>query len=180
MLHGDGDKYLELLERFVASHRHDVAQLSRSLAEGDHANALRLAHTLKGTAATLGANHLASLARQLEMQLNALAAQATAGTPIEADLQAISIELAALAATLPASLAPAQSTPGAPTSNTSAKSVLQNIDSLLALSDTEAMAIFQKHHSLLQAVFGEACNELEHQLRQFAFDAARQTLHKLL
>jgi hypothetical protein len=114
------------------------------------------------------------------MQLNALAAQATAGTPIEADLQAISIELAALAATLPASLAPAQATPAAPTSSSSAKSVLQNIDSLLALSDTEAMALFQQHHILLQAAFGEACNELEHQLRQFAFDAARQTLQKLL
>jgi CheY-like chemotaxis protein/HPt (histidine-containing phosphotransfer) domain-containing protein len=180
LLHGDGDKYLDLLGRFVASHLHDVAQLSRSLADGDHANALRLAHTLRGTAATLGANHLASLARQLETQLSTLAAKATAGQPIGFDVEAISIELAALAAALPASLAPLPTTPVAPAWNLGMRTVLQDIDALLALSDTEAMSLFQLHHSELQASYGEACNELERQLRLFAFDAARQTLRKLL
>jgi hypothetical protein len=60
------------------------------------------------------------------------------------------------------------------------RTVLQDIDALLALSDTEAMSLFQLHHSELQASYGEACNELERQLRLFAFDAARQTLRKLL
>jgi two-component system sensor histidine kinase/response regulator len=55
VLRGKTDKYLDTLHRFVESHVDDMMQLDASLAAGDHATARRLAHTLKGTGATLGA-----------------------------------------------------------------------------------------------------------------------------
>jgi CheY-like chemotaxis protein len=70
-LRGNTGKYLELMQVFVNGHGQDTAKLASSLAEGDQDAARRLMHTLHGVAATLGANGIASAARQLECALRA-------------------------------------------------------------------------------------------------------------
>ena len=66
---GKRERYLALLREMVARHGADMAQLQSALHAGDDATARRLAHSLKGVAAQLGANGLADAARDLENYL---------------------------------------------------------------------------------------------------------------
>jgi PAS domain S-box-containing protein len=97
VLRGKTDKYLDTLHRFVESHVDDMMQLDASLAAGDHATARRLAHTLKGTGATLGAERLAAMAGRLEDVLRASRQGSMGGDDIRPEIDAVRLELAALA-----------------------------------------------------------------------------------
>ncbi len=66
---GRRDRYIVLLQRFVRDHASDGKVLGRHLKSGDVDEAARLAHTLKGTAATVGADVLADASRKLEKAL---------------------------------------------------------------------------------------------------------------
>ena len=100
LLPGKPDKYLTLLGRFVESHADDITRLRASLTAGDHATIRLIAHALKGTAATLGADHLAAHAATLENTARASQAGAGQGDDMRAEMENISREFAALAATL--------------------------------------------------------------------------------
>jgi two-component system, sensor histidine kinase and response regulator len=52
---GRMESYLRLLAKFAENHRNDFADMRSNLAAGDRDEARRLAHTLKGVSATLGA-----------------------------------------------------------------------------------------------------------------------------
>jgi len=58
-----------LLIEFAKSQRNVMADITKALAENDTPNARRLAHTLKGLAATIGENDLSIAAGRLEMLL---------------------------------------------------------------------------------------------------------------
>ncbi len=62
---GHADLLLRLLGEFRARNADEVEQIRAALA-GERETARRLAHSLKGTAAVLGANDLAEAARSLE------------------------------------------------------------------------------------------------------------------
>ncbi len=81
------------------SHADDMTRLAESLAAGDHVTALRLAHTLKGTAATLGVDYLSAKAASLEALLRA-SPQAPDGEALRLEMEAISLALETLAAAL--------------------------------------------------------------------------------
>jgi HPt (histidine-containing phosphotransfer) domain-containing protein len=70
-LAGNEALYAKLLNRFVESYEHAAGQVSDALAAGDQEFALRLAHTVKGVAANLGATSLALIAGDLEKALAA-------------------------------------------------------------------------------------------------------------
>lgn len=58
--------YRMLLDKFRVKERNFSGTLQEVLAEGDHVTAERLAHTLRGSAGTLGANSLQEVAAMLE------------------------------------------------------------------------------------------------------------------
>ncbi len=60
------DVYVRLLTRFVQLHEHDVHQMILQAEDVERSVLQRLAHSIKGGAATLGLSGLASLAKQLE------------------------------------------------------------------------------------------------------------------
>jgi two-component system sensor histidine kinase/response regulator len=60
------DVFVRLLGNFVRVHEADVHQMVSHAEHADHCSLQRLAHTIKGGAATLGLKGLASLAQQLE------------------------------------------------------------------------------------------------------------------
>jgi two-component system sensor histidine kinase/response regulator len=104
VLRGNAGKYLDLLRRFVESHADDMRQLTASLEVGDHDTARRIAHTLKGTGATLGANRLAAAATRLETILRsapeAAAPEAGMRAEMAAEMAAVTRELGLLMAAL--------------------------------------------------------------------------------
>jgi len=70
-LGGDEGLYIKLLSRFVESYEHAPQQILDALAAGDQQLAVRLAHTVRGLAASLGASSLTSVAGDLERILTA-------------------------------------------------------------------------------------------------------------
>ncbi len=97
-LNGKRDHLLALLRRLVASHRGDTGRLQVCLQGHAHAEARRIAHTLKGAAATLGAKALAEAAACVEDQLRGSAASAADG--MATLLAAIDEQIERLAQTL--------------------------------------------------------------------------------
>lgn len=60
-------EFLEkMLRMFLATHADDAAGLRQLHADGDHAGVGRVAHGLKGAAATIGAGRLARLASEVQ------------------------------------------------------------------------------------------------------------------
>ncbi|MBI5615871.1 MAG: PAS domain S-box protein [Gammaproteobacteria bacterium] len=68
-LAGRRDTYFRMLARFSELHLDDAEAIRAALAAGRHDDAERLAHTLKGAAATMGLRRLALLAQDMERAL---------------------------------------------------------------------------------------------------------------
>jgi HPt (histidine-containing phosphotransfer) domain-containing protein len=60
------DDFLDLVQRFILDAEDLLLQITRGLAEGDMALVYRAAHTLKSSAASLGAMTLSERAKHLE------------------------------------------------------------------------------------------------------------------
>jgi HPt (histidine-containing phosphotransfer) domain-containing protein len=63
---GDADKYVRLMHKFVDMHAPDMSRLGSSLAAADPVTTRHLVHTLRGLAATLGAEQIAANAGVLD------------------------------------------------------------------------------------------------------------------
>ena len=70
-VHGHIDTYRRLLGMFTEQHAQDIGRIQDCLAAGDMTAAVRLAHSLKGAAAALGAESLRAAAEAEEMALRA-------------------------------------------------------------------------------------------------------------
>ena len=101
LLPGKPEKYLKLLGLFVEAHLDDMMRLSACMADGDHAGAEIIAHTIKGTAATLGADSLAAQAGMLENAAREIQTGTFHGDDMRNEIEIISREFAALVAALP-------------------------------------------------------------------------------
>ena len=69
MLAGNVSKYQELLQKFIATHVRDGEKIRSALAQGDTVQAQFLAHTLKGSAGTLGLRLIQQAASAIEQSL---------------------------------------------------------------------------------------------------------------
>ncbi len=66
---GNATLYRKLLGRFMDQQRNVVAEIQQKLAENDTETAERLAHTLKGVSASMGATNLSECATILDAAL---------------------------------------------------------------------------------------------------------------
>ncbi|MES2582241.1 MAG: ATP-binding protein [Pseudomonadota bacterium] len=112
-LRGDVRQYRKLMLRFAQAHAQTAATLAGQLEAGAYVDAQRLAHTLKGLAANLGAEALRQAAQALEQALDAGAhdqlasLQAQLNGALQPLLDAVDAELSrANAGTMPATQAP--------------------------------------------------------------------------
>jgi signal transduction histidine kinase/HPt (histidine-containing phosphotransfer) domain-containing protein/FixJ family two-component response regulator len=97
-LNGKADRYLKLLHRLVDDNAGAMPQLLDTLGQGDQEAARRIAHSIKGAAATLGADRLADTARSLEARLRQ--EQGVKGDELRDEIDAVNVEFAALASAL--------------------------------------------------------------------------------
>ncbi len=180
LLGGNAEKFLELLNIFIASHANDMTALTASLAKGDHTAAKRLIHLLKGTAATLGIDNLAAMAKRLEELLQESHDETIQSDAIDTEINNISLELTAIAAVLPTLSTPPPPANTPPPDQETLKTVLKELDTLLAQGNTAAIPLFETHEASLQTLFGETCEELTQQIKHFEFEKARKTLQSIL
>ena len=99
---GDAASYRRLLRHFVDGQRDFVDAFTASWNDGDHASALRLAHTLKGNAGQIGADELHAAAQTLEHVCRhaPAAPDASCAAPLRAVAQALGAVLEGLRARL--------------------------------------------------------------------------------
>jgi len=177
VLSGNTDKYLELLDRFVESHVDDMQRFGECLTAGDHAAAQRLAHDLKSVASTLGVDRLAAMASNLESALRASPAGHLVADDWRAEMDDISSELAALAATLPPR--PSVAAASTPVDRQALASVLDQLATLLASGDAAGITLYEAHAAMLRTALGRGCDQLARQINRFDFEAASETLRAL-
>ena len=97
---GSTGTYIELLGRLVSFHGEDMTRLADHLEAGECEAAGRLAHALKGTAATLGVDAVAASAGRLELLFAASPHRAPTGEAVHDDMQAVDRVMQALSAAL--------------------------------------------------------------------------------
>jgi signal transduction histidine kinase/HPt (histidine-containing phosphotransfer) domain-containing protein/ActR/RegA family two-component response regulator len=168
MVRGKTDKYLDLVRHFLEGHVGDIEKLNAAIAGGDHELAVRLAHTLKGSAATLGIDNLAENAKHIEFALRSLTAGSLSQAGLDIDMAAIGQGLTALANVL----AP-KATATLPTE------LLDRLEARLQDRDAAAAILFKEQADSLRAALGSGCATLGEQIGQFDFSAALDTLRTL-
>ena len=181
-LRGNSDKYLKLLGRFVAAHADDMARLTESIEAGNVDAARHLAHSLKGSAATLGVERLAAQAGELEAALRNSTVAVQLDASFRARIAAIEDEYLALVAVMPTEIDGFGFASGAevtPLDQNALKTVLAQLDTLLAQSDMSVLALFDHHAAALFASVGSPIEVFAQQIRNFDLDAAHDTLQAI-
>jgi two-component system sensor histidine kinase/response regulator len=168
---GRRGRYLELLRRFVSRHVGDVDRLRALLADGDRDGAGKLAHNLKGAAATLGAVDIAEMASGLNQALRAEAPGVDSGPQIDALEQALAVLGQVLGEPSPP---PAEESPTLDPNQ--ARSVLAELDDLLTRGDAQALNLLRRHRGLLRTLLGEDFDTFVLALEAFEFDKALTAL----
>jgi PAS domain S-box-containing protein len=180
-LRGKTVKFLDLIGRFVTAHADDMAKVEASLADGDFATAIRLAHTLHGTGATLGADHLATLAARLEDLLRAGKEKKIRSDDVRPDLEAIRLELRRLAAALLPLSEASVADKTVPVDPAVQKEVIEHFAQLLQERDTGASNYLGKLNSAI-AGNGNATAPLlaiSRAVGRYDYDDALRTLRLL-
>ncbi len=171
--------YRRLLQKFVALERDAIDQVRAALDAGDAATAARAAHTLKGTAGSIGATPLQDQAAALEQALHEPAPLAL----LEPLLQACSAQLEPLVAALASWLEASQQTeeqgadaaapePEAPALH----AALQRLERLLLDSDSAAEQVWEQDAALFRFLLGPRWSEVDAALRGFDYEQALQAL----
>ncbi|WP_165667171.1 response regulator [Metapseudomonas otitidis] len=166
--------YEDLLRSFARQGSQPMQNLVAALQAGQREEAHRHAHTLKGIAATLGAESLRALSARLE---SALAGQEELGglLPLaEEGVQEQQRLADGLQALLPpeATAPPNEALPDMP-------GLLARLMALLAEDDADAVALFQQHRPSLDAALGEAASAISEAMTQFRFPDALAHLHEV-
>lgn len=172
--------YESLLRKFVAGQAGAVHATRTALSAGQRDEALRTMHTLKGTAATIGAAPLAKLAAAVEEAIGQKAPATTIDmllNPVEAACQAL---VAALRTALPpedeGGATTAAGAPQAPIDAAAAQRLLARLDALLADDDSDAIELFKESTPALKALLGPAYTGMKRALESYDFVDALATL----
>ena len=172
--------YRKLLQKFVALEQGAVAQVLAALDAGDEVGAERAAHTLKGTAGSIGATQLQAGAEQLEQALRERVPRDALGPLLAACSARLDPLVAALAQWLAANQdgdAPAPAMP-VEVDEAALQVAWQRLERLLADSDSAAEQAWEADGALLRSVLGERWAEVDGAMRGFDYDLALRALRE--
>jgi HPt (histidine-containing phosphotransfer) domain-containing protein len=184
--------YQRLLGQFVGAHQQDMSAVLDCLDCANLAEARRLAHSLKGSAAALGAARIQNLAAQLEAALRNLLDEESDGRAAT-DLtrprllaRTLEDELVdftrAVADTLPAETAPDRGATAAERRTIdwpTLRAALERLRALLAEDDMQASDVLAGVMPTLRAALGAEADPLIRAVEVFDFPAALATLREL-
>ena len=168
---GRVDTYHRLLNKFAYSHNDDFAEMRAQLDAGHPEEARRLAHSLKGAAATLGATQIQQSAQALELAIKEESARPTIEVIIdttEAAYQDLSEQLSHHQQNSAPNLGVSSSDELQP--------VLQRLRSALNQGEMSAQELVRQHTPLLQAHLGAHFASFENKVSAFDFEGALNLL----
>uniref|UniRef100_UPI00389AB88F response regulator n=1 Tax=Aeromonas veronii TaxID=654 RepID=UPI00389AB88F len=177
---GDSALYRNMLQRFCSGQQGFAASFQSACASDDKVTARRLAHTLKGSASTIGATGVAEQAALLEQACEE--GDYVRGATLLPSLMA---ELTPLLSGLETTLAVSPVTMGACRGIDAGMlaAQLQQLGALLAQSDAQALALCQQIEADLAGSalpLRAAFQEVSRAVNEFEFDKALQLLAPLL
>jgi two-component system sensor histidine kinase/response regulator len=165
--------YVTMLGKFVKSQVHAVEDIRQALGKADVDTAERLAHTLKGLSASVGAEPLQQSMSDIEEAVHV--GQDTASItallePAATQLQALVTDLRATPGVV-AELAPVVSEPLTPAQHNYMQTVIQELRKLLEQDDADVQALWESHAHALRSVMPQA-EEIEQAIQGFDFEEA--------
>ncbi|PTS76305.1 hypothetical protein DBR07_12815 [Aeromonas sp. HMWF036] len=177
---GDSALYRNMLQRFCNGQQGFEGSFHSVWVSDDKVTARRLAHTLKGSASTIGATGVAEQAALLER-----ACEEGDDAGVSTRLPSLMAELTPLLSGLEAALADSSVTVAAPRGIDAEilAAQLQQLGALLAQSDAQALALCQQIEADLAgsaSPLRAAFQEVSRAVNEFEFDQALQLLAPLL
>ena len=174
-MRGNAELYRSLLRKFATGQRDFEALFLSALEADDQLSAKRLAHTLKGLSASIGAEALSSQVEGLESLLTT-----AADRPAVLDQLALAVQgLAALVQAIEANLG---QTDKAPTLSTwdPAELALAGAKLRALLEDADAMAFqcYERHAALFKAAWPAQSGAMQTAADQFDIDDMLAALHQ--
>jgi CheY-like chemotaxis protein len=170
---GNRRRYESLLQRFAASQAGAVHEIRAALKANDIETAQRAAHSLKGAAANLGANALATAAGSAEIAIKTQGDTGQALLDLENSLTAT---VAAIQRVLPLQAnEPASAAGNGDSAN--AAPALAKLKKLLEADDSEAAEfIVEARGTLTAALTAGEVESLEHMVGDFNYEGALRTV----
>lgn len=167
---GNRSLYLHLLRQFVAEEGDAATRVATALAAADYETAVRVVHSLKGLAGTLGFLRLQAVAASLQRAI----VEREAYQQLLADFDQ---QMQRVLALLKDALAQEEGTNEPRPDNTALQ--LRELAALLAASDGDALGVFLEHSDSLRAALPAASYAaFDKAMRQFDFPAAREWLEQ--
>jgi two-component system sensor histidine kinase/response regulator len=163
-----------LLLHFARSHQDDMTRLQESIAEGRQEDARRIAHTIKGSAGTLGLDRIQGVAEQLETAVRQGADEGSVA-PLR---NTLGLELDALFHKLEAIPEPDVQAQN-PIDAGAMETLLENMERLLASDDTSINHLFERWQSQLTSLGEAEVQVLGRQIENFDYEGALATLRQL-
>lgn len=175
---GKPGKLQQLLIMFGKGHAGDMAALRNHFMAGEITEAKRLAHTLKGLAATLGLPALRQSAQQLESAIITPAADTDILTAIDAVEALLAPVLSAI------DKISLNVTPPAVTADElnwqKTRLLLKQIEELLAKDDTLVNSLWRETGPIIQSMLGSVAVQLGKEIENFEYDSALITLRSIV
>ena len=166
--------YRDLLARFVAGQTDAPERIAQARAVADWEGAERVAHTLKGIAAQIGAGGLRSLAERLELALRQRASAAC----LDGLARDLAQALSALIDTLAPRLEPPPVEPPAavPVDVGQWRDCVRRLAQLLRQDDFACEQLFNAQESLLRSALGEHYAPIAQAIHDYDFALALEAL----
>ena len=166
---GNWTSYVRMLRLFARERSREARTLAPLLAAGRRKDAERLAHTVKGVAATLGATGVSAIAGRLERLLREGEPDAGKLAPAVAQFEDACAQIAKkLAEVLPAD----EGAASAPIDAAHARAALNDLEALLAGDDVRAGAYFTEHAARIAVALGPVAEDVGRHIAAFQFDEA--------
>jgi two-component system, sensor histidine kinase and response regulator len=170
--------YLSLLRQFVYGQRDACAHIQQAIQNNDWDTAERLAHTLKGTAATIAAVNIPAAAQDMEnlIHQHAEPEQLAARLPALSDL--VEQQIAAISAAIPAlHTQPGDIAPPEPSATRFAE-IVEQLHALLAEDDSQVTDFFEENAGQIKLAFPAHFDTMAQHVREYSFLDALQTLNE--
>jgi signal transduction histidine kinase/DNA-binding response OmpR family regulator/HPt (histidine-containing phosphotransfer) domain-containing protein len=173
---GNRKRYESLLQRFADSQSHALDDMRAALAGNDSPTAQRIAHSLKGASANLGANALAEVAAAAEAAIDS---DQSIGTALESLSCSLDLTIAAIRAAIPTDSAPT-STPSPAADPSTIAQPLSQLKKLLEADDGEASDFLLDVRSVLSRVLTSVeIDSLSAHVGNFAYSDALRSVSEI-
>ncbi len=178
-MRGHEERYQRILGVFARTHRDDAATLRQILADGRQPEAERIAHSLKGSAGSIGAMRVAGAAASLEKAIR----DKTPADSLETSIATLATELAQLVPAIEAALQSADPPPAAPARPADLQEVRRvgkELSRLLSEDDMQSATLWRSHGELLASLQPDAARQIGDAIENFEFESAHQMLDRLI